>query len=136
MKRLEYKYQVPVSALPALREQLNLFMIKDDYVQEDTGQYSVRSIYFDTYALDYYYQKESGIQHRRKMRLRGYNQRSEHSQAFLEIKRKDNMSISKARAPFYFGDVQALFSSGDIDRYIRESPPRARSDARAFFFQG
>ncbi|MGY8827080.1 MAG: VTC domain-containing protein [Candidatus Latescibacterota bacterium] len=134
MKRLEYKYKVPIALLPSLREQLDAFMVRDKYVREDTGQYTIRSIYMDTYALDYYYQKESGIQHRRKLRVRAYNEWCEDAQAFLEIKRKDDMSVAKARAPFSFADIGALFASGDIERYIRATHPRALSDARAFFF--
>jgi len=134
MPRLEYKYKVPTAALPSLREQLDAFMVKDKYVREDTGQYSIRSIYMDTYGLDYYYQKESGIQHRRKLRVRAYNEWSEDAQVFLEIKRKDNMSIAKTRAPFSFADIEALFASGDIERYIPATSPQALSAARAFFF--
>lgn len=134
MKRLEYKYKVPNAVLPALREQIDVFMVRDQHVLEDTGQYTIRSIYMDTYGLDYYYQKESGIQHRRKLRIRAYNERSAEARAFLEIKRKDNMAIAKTRAPFCLDDAEALFASGDIERYIDATHPHALSDARAFFF--
>lgn len=134
MKRLEYKYKVPNSHLSALREQLDAFMVRDQHVLEDTGQYTIRSIYMDTYALDYYYQKESGIQHRRKLRIRAYNELCADAWAFLEIKRKDNMAIAKTRAPFRFADVDALFASGNIERYIEASHAQALADARAFFF--
>ncbi len=134
MKRLEYKYKVPNAVLPALREQLEVFMVKDRYVQKDTGQYTIRSIYMDTYALDYYREKESGIQHRKKLRIRAYNECCADARAFLEIKRKDNMSIAKTRAPFCFADVAALFASGDVERYIDAVNSQALPAARAFFF--
>ncbi|MBI2501643.1 MAG: VTC domain-containing protein, partial [Candidatus Latescibacteria bacterium] len=103
--RLEYKYLIPASALDLVRRRLEPFVEPDCHRIPGRDQYTIRSIYFDTRGLDYYYQKESGIQHRRKLRLRGYNQRIPSSRGFLEIKRKDDMAVSKARASCLFDEV-------------------------------
>ena len=64
MTRFEYKYLLPDGELPRLREALSPVTDADGYVPPDRGEYTVRSIYFDTPALDYYYQKLAGIQRR------------------------------------------------------------------------
>jgi hypothetical protein len=135
MKRLEYKYLVPEEALVPLREWMRPF-VKSDRHMGLAGEYTVRSIYFDTGDLDYYYQKEAGIQHRRKLRIRAYGEEDEEALAFLEIKRKDDMAISKARAVFRFGDGEALFASGDLERYLYNAgeDPQALKEGQSFFF--
>lgn len=133
MARLEYKYLIPASALDLVRRRLEPFVEPDCHRLPGRDQYTIRSIYFDTRGLDYYHQKESGIQHRRKLRLRAYNECTPDSRVFLEIKRKDDMAVSKARACCLFDEVEALFASGDIDRYL-DGGEEARSDARAFFY--
>ena len=135
MQRLEYKYLVPAWALGDIRRQISPFVVQDSHMRWPAG-YAIRSIYFDTGDLDYYYQKESGIQYRRKLRVRGYGEWAEDALAFLEIKRKDNMAIAKARAPFYFKDCKALFASGDLGRYIHNpgEDPQVLQDGQSFFF--
>lgn len=133
MARLEYKYLLPLSALDLVRRRLAPFIVPDHHRLPGRDQYTIRSIYFDTRDLDYYYEKESGIQHRRKLRLRGYNECLPSSRAYLEIKRKDDMAVSKARACCLFEQAEALFASGDLDRYL-EGGAEGRADARAFFY--
>ena len=135
MDRLEYKYLIPEDVLAPVRRQILPFVTPDRHM-DPAGEYSIHSIYFDTSGLDYYYQKQSGIQHRRKLRLRGYGQQSKDALVFLEIKRKDNEVISKARAPFHFEDWEVLFASGDLARYIHNAgdDPLVVDDAQSFFF--
>jgi len=98
--------------------------------------YTVRSIYFDTCALDFYHQKLAGVKVRKKLRLRGYNGGQESSIVFLEIKRKHVTSIMKNRAPLEYAHLQNLFATGNVERYVLASQdfPRALEDARRFFF--
>jgi hypothetical protein len=135
MKRLEYKYLVPVEDLAALRGALAPFVEADGHARQPGG-YTVRSIYFDTPALDCYHQKEAGLQRRQKLRLRGYGAQQPQSLAFLEIKRKDDMAISKSRCPVPYRQIRALFASGDVGAHVPETPgfPRAAAEARGFFF--
>lgn len=132
MERLEFKYLMPSENLDALRQAITPFLDQDRFAQNPQREYTVHSIYFDTLDLDDYYEKEAGLQHRKKIRVRGYNRGGQTDLVFLEIKRKDNMSISKNRATTAFCDLRALFAGGDVDRYVQ--PPEARGDARRFFY--
>ena len=134
--RFEFKHLVPIEDLARLRRALAPFVEMDPHVRKESGAYTVHSIYFDTCSLDYYHQKMAGIQHRKKVRVRGYNEREDGSPVFLEIKRKNNMAISKNRAWLRHGDLEELFASGDIDQYIRETTgdPGDRENARRFFY--
>lgn len=136
MDRLEYKYLVPFEKLSRLRQKLSPFVELDNYAKNKSGEYTVHSIYFDTLFLDYYYQKIEGIQHRKKIRIRGYNKQRGNSPVFLEIKRKNNMTVSKNRAPILFKNVSNLFTSGDIEKYVMNQKQAADvfEDARRFFY--
>ena len=134
MDRLEYKYQVPCAQMDALRRRLLPFLDLDPHAgAQGANDYTVRSIYFDTPALNFYHEKEAGIRNRIKLRIRGYNQREPESQVFLEVKRKQDMTISKNRAPLRYADLDALLKSGDVERYALEAGERLE-DARRFLF--
>lgn len=98
--------------------------------------YTVRSIYFDTFALDFYHQKMAGVEVRKKLRVRGYNDYEEGSIVFLEIKRKHGAPVIKNRAPVVYDYVQDVFTSGDIERYVLTGGafPNALQDGRRFLF--
>ena len=134
--RFEYKYQVPATALSDLRQALAPFVDLDRYARKDSGDYTVRSIYFDTCALDYYQEKMTGLKIRKKLRVRGYNQRQIDSPTFIEIKRKNNMAISKNRAWVPYRHLENLFAGGDIERYVgpHAADPRDLEDAQRFFY--
>lgn len=133
MERLEFKYLVPIENMDKLRNALMPFLERDAHTQSQRDDYTVHSIYFDTLTLDYYYEKESGIQHRRKIRVRGYDTGSDTAPIFLEIKRKNNMSISKNRAPAEFRNLRQLFATGNIEQYVPNSGT-AKEDANRFFY--
>ncbi len=135
--RLEYKYLVSSELLPRLREMVAPFVEIDAHAAAYGARgYTVRSIYFDTCALDFYHQKLAGVEARKKLRLRGYNGGGESSIVFLEIKRKHATSVTKNRAPVKYVHAPDLFASGDVARYVLARPdcPQAMEDARRFFF--
>ncbi len=134
--RLEYKYLVANSLLPRLRALVAPFVEPDQYMRARPDGYTVRSIYFDTLGLKSYYDKTAGLKERKKVRVRGYNERDEGEIVFLEVKRKDDMFITKSRAPIPYKQLQELLLSGDLERFIETSNafPRALEDARCFFF--
>lgn len=136
MSRLEYKYLVPLEALSRLRQVLSPFVEVDIYAQNEAKEYTVHSVYLDTFSLDYYYQKQAGVQHRKKIRVRGYNDENRDSPVFLEVKRKNNMVISKHRAPLLFKHIKDLFANGDVEQYVLngDGAPDAVEDARRFFY--
>ena len=114
MSRFEYKYLVPIKKLSRLRQALSPFVELDKHARNESGEYTVHSLYFDTYSLDYYYQKLAGIQHRKKIRIRGYNEQERDSLIFLEIKRKNNMEVLKNRAPLFFRHIRDIFINSDV----------------------
>lgn len=60
-------------------------ILKEDSHNQNSG-YLVRSLYFDTLDDKDFWEKESGVEIRRKIRLRVYNPKDEF--AFLEMKKK------------------------------------------------
>lgn len=136
MKRFEYKYLVPNARLPELRARLHPFVELDKYAERAGGEYTVRSIYFDTPRMANYREKLEGLQMRKKLRIRGYNQEEPDSQVFLEIKRRFGIPIAKNRSPLYYRDLPDLLATGDYNVYIRRTSgmPNAVEDAQRFLF--
>jgi SPX domain protein involved in polyphosphate accumulation len=77
----------------------------------DQNKYTVRSIYFDTPELDFYYEKMDGIKIRKKLRVRTYNEMNDF--AFLEIKRKFVNSVAKERSKLPFMVIERLINTPD-----------------------
>lgn len=134
--RFEFKYLVPAADLADLRQAIAPFVEIDRHARDESNDYTVHSVYFDSPALDYYHEKMAGIKIRKKVRVRGYNEPRSDSPIFIEIKRKNNMAISKNRAWFPHHHLKALFASGHVERYIEPcaSDPRDLEDARRFFY--
>jgi SPX domain protein involved in polyphosphate accumulation len=86
--------------------------------KQESGEYTVRSVYYDTPGFHCYQEKMDGVKVRKKFRIRGYNQPAEDSIVFLEIKRKYENFIEKNRAPLLYKDLEALLASPDLDKYI------------------
>ncbi|MEM6648433.1 MAG: polyphosphate polymerase domain-containing protein [Bacteroidota bacterium] len=139
--RLEYKYRVPSHLLDEMREAIAPFMKLDKHGRgyENKG-YTIRSIYFDSFNLRYYHEKAAGIHTRRKIRVRAYNAFSPDARVFLEIKRKRNMAIAKARALLRYADLEPLLRTGHYQTYVNpypDDPERntaAQEEARRFLY--
>lgn len=127
--RDELKYVLPVDALPRVRASLEPFMHLDAYCKnyEKTG-YTVRSIYLDSSRLRYYHEKMGHLQHRKKVRVRGYNDPD--GSVFLEIKRKTDATVSKDRAPVAHRDVAALLRTGRFADFVRSTTLEAQAVGR------
>jgi len=94
-QRFEFKYYLPKNKadkiIPALLPHMNW----DPYIlarQED--YYQVNSLYFDSPDWGCFWDKESGLRDRKKLRYRFYNQ---DSPVFLELKRKQDALVIKDR---------------------------------------
>ena len=107
--KYEFKYVVPVSLIDDLREAIRPYVELDKYalVMKD-HEYTVRSIYFDTAHFDYYYEKIDGYKVRKKIRIRGYNQKLGDDAVFMEIKRKFKEPIEKDREQLTFEVMKRL----------------------------
>ncbi|HBC46966.1 MAG TPA: hypothetical protein DEO84_02920 [candidate division Zixibacteria bacterium] len=137
LNRLEYKYLVPNEELNDIRSEIRPFIRIDEYaLNRDPIEYTIRSIYFDTPAMSCYDEKIDGIKIRNKFRIRGYNELKENDIIFLEIKRKYNNFISKNRAPLYNHNLQDLFITKNVGKYIicPENNEQNQDDARRFLY--
>jgi len=83
--RFERKFLLPLEEYHRLRGRLDALLSKDSHTGRDG--YAIRSLYFDTLWDGDYFEKQDGVQLRRKLRLRIYDPASEF--AFLEMKQKE-----------------------------------------------
>ena len=108
--RYEYKYRITRELIPQIRELIRPVTSFDPYLKDATNnRYTVRSIYFDTPSLDFYYEKMDGLKVRKKLRIRTYNEMDDF--AFLEIKRKFINCISKERSKLPIMVIEKLVST-------------------------
>ncbi|MBI1937045.1 MAG: polyphosphate polymerase domain-containing protein [Ignavibacteriales bacterium] len=115
MARLEYKYYIPFQFLDNLRRDVSPYLNYDLYTyRQPKREYTVRSIYLDSERLLTYHEKQDGIKQRNKYRIRGYNQQSDDSIVFLEIKRKDVEHISKDRAPLLYNNLEEFIVTKEV----------------------
>jgi VTC domain len=132
--RYEYKYIVPNFRLSELRSMLMPFMRLDDEASKyAAGQYTVRSIYFDTPNFEMYHTKQQHLAHRMKVRLRGYTEGHDEAPCFCEIKRKYEGPIIKNRAKVSFGNIKRIFAGEPIDNFLPAT--MQAENVRRFFYQ-
>lgn len=114
--RVELKYLVPTDHLDRLREALRPFLELDPHAAAFAGHgYTVRSVYLDTPTLRFYQEKEAGIKHRQKLRVRGYNTVSAESRVALEIKNKNGARVWKDRAWLPRWQLDEFVAAGRVD---------------------
>ncbi|MCB2222058.1 MAG: polyphosphate polymerase domain-containing protein [Bacteroidetes bacterium] len=137
--RYEFKYIVDKKYLEPLRQMILPFVEMDSNVEEAEGRvhYTVRSIYFDTPAFDFYFEKIEGIKNRKKVRLRGYDEGAPEDVVFLEIKRKYEIPILKYRAPVRYKDAIAMFKERNINGHTlkKYGIHNSLENATRFFYQ-
>ncbi len=95
IERYEYKYLVPDSVVPAIRNAVKTTSKIDRYAGPD-GTYRIRSLYFDTDKFDLFWANEREQPDRFKLRARTYPGKT--SPVFLEVKRRALDVIIKSRA--------------------------------------
>jgi SPX domain protein involved in polyphosphate accumulation len=122
-ERKEFKYYVPVEMLEPLRQRILTHMGHDPFCQELPKQrYTVRSIYFDTRNLLFYFEKLDGLKIRKKLRVRTYNSSHPNSIAFLEIKRKIDSTIFKERAQVSLAETPNLMNGAQL--HLKGNQPK------------
>ncbi len=110
--RNEIKYFIEPAMVQALLDYSRAHIIHDEYaLKMPDFRYTVRSLYYDSPNLDFYWEKIDGLKVRRKLRIRTYNTRDENSVAFLEIKRRYGTAVVKERAKYSFDEIARLMSS-------------------------
>ncbi len=98
INRSELKYLLSWHEAVSLQNELSSLLVKDPHSK--FGTYPVRSLYFDSFSNQDYYEKLAGIEKRKKVRIRIYH--PDDIQGKFEIKQKDgnyshkrSLSISK-----------------------------------------
>jgi hypothetical protein len=127
--KFEYKYIVPVSQMDDLRRAIRPYVEMDPFAARfPSNEYTVRSIYFDTFRFDYFFEKLDGFKLRKKIRIRGYNDQIGDDIVFLEVKRKVKEPIEKAREKLSFDMVKKLLNGstakcegGDLQQHQSDS---------------
>ena len=130
--RLEYKYIVPTHKMENLRELLLPFVEYDPYSNiDESGEYTVKSIYLDSKKFKDYQDKCDGIYKRKKIRIRGYNSITHDSKMFLEIKKKIGTHIYKNRSHIRFSELKGFLENKSLDSIESK---KDISDAEKFLY--
>lgn len=103
--RHEYKYLISKESAELLKLRLPHFMKRDSHAGP-TGQYTIRSLYFDDLRHTAFDEKVSGVDNRTKYRIRCYNYNA--SVFKLEKKEKKGHLTRKTGQKIRYSDVMAL----------------------------
>ncbi len=96
--------------------------------------YTVRSIYFDTEDLRFYFDKLDSVRVRKKLRVRTYNLAEDAAPAFLEIKRKIGRRGLKERLMIDIGEVEPAINGADPEEVLPGLPFLSRKVLDKFRF--
>ncbi|MGV6826021.1 MAG: polyphosphate polymerase domain-containing protein [bacterium] len=118
-KRYELKYYISDIESDTLATKLTHLMQTDPNAVDDKG-YRVRSLYYDSLNDECLYEKQSGLLHRRKYRLRTYGT---DNQVFrFEIKHKHGQFIHKESEMVSVADARELCAGRYSTLLNYESP--------------
>ena len=116
--RRELKYRISEKSFSHIKTGLS-YLLEEDAHNSEEG-YMVRSLYFDTLTNDDFYDKQAGIDHRKKIRLRIYDTDDDHAKLELKEKqgvfqRKRSLEVSRAEAEELIGGhYECLMGKGDF----------------------
>jgi len=130
-QRFEFKYYLPKSKADKLIPALLSHMEWDPYIKDSGNNfYKVNSLYFDNDSFGCFWDKESGIADRKKLRFRFYGGTLlPTSPVFLEIKRKKDALIIKDRIKLEASDccnknldikLNQLFKNNEDNQFLNE----------------
>lgn len=108
MNRFELKYLVATKAVPDLIAAMGDYLVPDPHADPDLG-YRVTSIYWDTPALGFFWEKIEGVKYRRKLRMRRYD---DTPNGFVEIKQREDRTLHKRRLKWPIERIDAVFGDG------------------------
>lgn len=103
--RHEYKYIISKTSAELLKLRLKCMMARDPHAGE-TGQYTIRSLYFDDLRFTAFDEKMAGLRDREKFRLRCYNYNTDLIR--LEKKEKHGDLTRKTGQALTLQQVRAL----------------------------
>lgn len=117
--RHELKYMISQAQLPLLESRIKPMMALDSHVGSN-GIYNIRSLYFDDYNNQCYYDNLNGSSPREKFRIRIYNFSSE--RIALECKRKEFGKTLKSSCLLSFEQTQGIISGNIPDFRDADTP--------------
>jgi len=120
--RFEFKYLLPRELRSQVEAELSHFVELDPFVKKQEGQtYLVRSLYWDDPDLTAFHDKNDGMMHRSKFRLRTYTFGAEDpTPRFLEIKGRHNNLVFKHRTPVEMGPEQSALGGDQLTRFVTD----------------
>lgn len=110
--RHELKYIITPVQYTLVKGRLK-YLLEPDRNGSDSGEYFIRSIYFDSPDRRALIEKQSGVNERKKYRIRFYNGNLGYCR--LECKEKSGTRIQKLSFPLTEGQVRALVTGESID---------------------
>ncbi len=114
--RYELKYIISPAVANAIEGKLIGHCEHDRH--GDAGSYINQTLYFDSPALDFYFQKIEGIKLRRKVRIRRHGDAGPWERAFVEIKRRNGQYIEKSRFSLSAQLLPVLFDASHRARIV------------------
>lgn len=118
--REEKKFLISIADFRSLSHKLDQVMLRDPH--NGTHGYMVRSLYYDTPFDDDYFEKQAGVETRRKVRLRCYDPNAGY--AMLELKQKQGIHQMKRSLRVSKRDAEKLVT-GDYTPLLTYSEPFA-----------
>lgn len=118
--REEKKFLVSVDEFISLSYRLGAVMLSDPH--NGTHGYTIRSLYFDTVDDRDYFEKQAGVELRRKIRLRCYDPKADY--AMLEMKQKQGANQLKRSLKLNREDAVRL-TKGNYSPLLSYSEPFA-----------
>ena len=111
--RHELKYRCSEAQLAIIKSRVQSMMPYDRHAAG--GQYTSRSMYFDSLSNKCYYENENGTDPREKFRIRIYNGSAE--RISLECKRKEHGKTHKTSCLLTMDDYEAIMAGGDLSAF-------------------
>lgn len=118
VNRVEKKYLIDPVEMRFLKSRISTYMQED--VHNGRCGYTVRSVYFDSLYDSDYYDKEDGVDDRKKIRLRVYDTNSDCAKLELKekkggVQRKRSLLVTREEAEALInGDLHFLKENKDI----------------------
>lgn len=119
VRRSELKYYISDNECAALVNRLKHLLNHDEHSVPGKG-YFVRSLYFDSFDNECLFEKQSGIMHRRKFRMRIYDIDS--STVKFEIKNKWDNQIFKETSTITRDSAEKIIK-GDFEEFLTYNDP-------------
>ena len=116
--RYEFKYLISNKIADIIYKDSLNFMIQDKFAKEKNS-YFVRSLYFDNYDYDNFFEKVDGIRFRKKFRIRTYDKiKIKNNPIYLEAKGRVEDRIFKKRFQINSNDLELFYNNKKINSLL------------------